>query len=549
MKSIIILPVNERNSLMRNGFAITCIAVLLNGAVDADITLKPGPAVIPCYDMYEITLESDSPVKDNPFTDIEVHAVFTPEGSSPIEVDGFCDEQEGRCFRVRFCPSLAETKYTFVLTTNLADHKKYSGSFQTTKPEGMEPVIVNPDKPRHFQFASSGKPFYHMGLTAYHLLDPSNDDRQIEELLDYCVRYGFNKVRFLLTGYPRDNDTRSPNEYKIEGDPWKLPNYGAPPGQVNPLPAWLGKPHAYDFTRFNVAYWQKADRAIEAMRDRGIVATCIVTIEKQGLPKEYGIFTKHEKRLYRYAVARLAAFSNAWWDLGNEHNEYRKPDWAPTMGDLMKRWDPYDRPRSAHAYAEWLYGDQSWADYIITQQYGNCSEVNQWVLKYRHIAKPYINEEYGYEGILNEPKHGMNTNWVRKCHWSIALAGGYATYGDWTAGTPFYTGQIGQGKAPAQLRYLRQTFESLPYPLMEPYNELVGKNAFCLAKEGEVYLVYIPDGKETVLRTTPATPGYKVTWINPRTGRQINPRKTATETITLRPPSIDDWAAIIRINL
>jgi len=219
------------------------------------------------------------------------------------------------------------------------------------------------------------------------------------------------------------------------------------------------------------------------------------------------------------------------------------------MGNLVKKWDPYDRPCSAHAHAEWLYGDQSWADYIITQQYGNCSQVNQWVLKYRHIPKPYVNEEYGYEGVLDEPKHGLNADWVRKCHWSIAVAGGYATYGDWTAGTPFYTGQIGQGKAPAQLRYLRETFESIPFPLMKPNNELIGKDAFCLAKEGEIYLVYIPDGKVTVLHVGPTTRGYTVTWINPRNGRHRNPQKTKNDKISLCPPTPDDWVAIIKSNL
>jgi hypothetical protein len=83
---------------------------------------------------------------------------------------------------------------------------------------------------------------------------------------------------------------------------------------------------------------------------------------------------------------------------------------------------------------------------------------------------------------------------------------------------------------------------------MTPHNELVGKNAFCLAKEGDIYLVYIPDGKETVLHAHPTKQGYKVTWINPRSGRQINPRKAMNETITLRPPSIDDWATIIKSN-
>jgi hypothetical protein len=284
------------------------------------------------------------------------------------------------------------------------------------------------------------------------------------------------------------------------------------------------------------------------MRDRGIVATCIVTIEKQNLPREYGTLSEHEKRLYRYAVARLAAFSNVWWDLGNEHNEYRKPDWAAKMGDLVKKWDPYDRLCSAHAHADWLYGDQTWADFIITQQYGNCAEVNQWALKYRHIAKPYVNEEYGYEGVLEKPSHGQNADWVRKCHWSIAMAGGYATYGDWTYGSPFYTGNVGQGKAPAQLHHLRETFESIPYSLMEPHNELVGTGAFCLAKEGEVYLVYLPDGKETILHTKQAARSYTITWINPRTGKHTSSVETLKDKIVLRGPSSGDWAVIVKVE-
>lgn len=535
---------------MRKRFVIicACIVVLSTGLVQAVITIKPGPSTIPCFDIYEIIVQLDPPPECNPFTDVKVSATFAPQGGSPVEVDGFCDDQGGRCFRVRFCPSLAATEYRFSLKTSIAADKEYKGSFETTQPQGMEPVIVNPEKPKHFQFALSRQPFYHMGLTAYHLLDPSNNEQQIEELLDYCIRYGFNKVRFLLTGYPRDTDTRNKSEYKFDGDPWKLPNYGAPPGQVNPLPAWLGKPHEYDFTRFNVAYWQKVDRVVQAMRGRGIVATCIITIEKQNLPGEYGAFTEHEKRLYRYAVARLAAFSNVWWDLGNEHNEYRKPSWAPTMGHLVKEWDPYDRLCSAHGYADWTYGNQPWADYIITQQYGNCAEVNEWVLKYREIAKPYVNEEYGYEGKLDKPSHGQNSSWVRKCHWSIAMAGGYATYGDWSPGTAFYTGHIGEGKAPAQLRHLGKTFESIPYPLMEPHNELVGKGAFCLAKEGEVYLVYLADVRETVLQVKPCPQGYTVTWINPRTGKHTSPVRTAEDKIILRTPSSNDWAAIICSN-
>jgi len=178
---------------MRYAFVIlfACLTLLSIQTASAGITVKPGPQVIPCFDIYEIMVEPDSTLEGNPFIDVRLGATFTPQGGSPIEVDGFCDDQKGHCFRIRFCPSLADTEYKFSLTTNIDTDKKYIGSFRTTRPKGMQPVIVNPENPKHFQFALSRRPFYHMGLTAYHLLDPSNDDKQIEGLLNYCVRHGY----------------------------------------------------------------------------------------------------------------------------------------------------------------------------------------------------------------------------------------------------------------------------------------------------------------------------------------------------------------------
>jgi len=522
------------------------------GALNAAGAAELGPATIPCFGLYEASVEVNPALTGNPFTDVEVQAVFTPDGGAPIEVEGFCDESAGRVFRVRFCPAIAGTRYTFALTTNALPGQTFSGSFRTTAPEGMEPVIVDPEHPKHFVSAGSGRPFHHLGLTAYHLLDPSHTDADIEAVLDYCVQHGFNKVRFLLTGYPRDNDTRVPGhpsyrpaEQWTTGDPWRLPNYGAPPGGLSPLPAWLGEAQAYDFTRPNVAYWQRVDRAVAAMRERGIVATCIFTIEKQDLPMEYGALTDAELLLYRYAVARLAAYSNVWWDLGNEHNEYRSPEWAAEMGARVKAWDPYDRLCSAHAYAEWVYGDQPWADFIVAQQYGTPAEVNAWALKYAEIPKPYVNEEYGYEGGRDEPGHGMNADWVRRCHWAIALAGGHATYGDWSAGTPFYTGTVGAGQAPAQLRHLREVLEAITFATMTPNNALVGENALCLASAGEAYLVYLPDGGETTLRLRPAAGGYVLTWIDPRTGDRAASRTVQGESVALTAPGAGDWTALL----
>ncbi len=166
------------------------------------------------------------------------------------------------------------------------------------------------------------------------------------------------------------------------------------------------------------------------MRERGIVATCILTIEKQNLPLEYGSLSDAEYRLYKYAVARLAAFDNVGWDLGNEHNEFRDVEWGNAMGAFIKAIDPFNRLTSAHAYANFLYPYAEWADFIITQHYGDEKTVHDWTLKHYSLPKPYINEEYGYEGGVDKPGHAQNSDWVRRTHWSIAMAGGYASYGD-----------------------------------------------------------------------------------------------------------------------
>ena len=207
---------------MRRSVPLLCasLVVLWAGCAATGVRVTPGPAVVPCFDIYEIALQVDPPSEGNPFTDVQVAATFTPAAGSPIRVDGFCDDQDGRCFRVRFCPALPGMGYRYSLTVSTLPGLRYEGAFRTSQPAGMEPVVVNPERPKHFQFALSRKLFYHAGLTAYHLLDPSNDDRQIEELLDYCVQNGFNKVRFLLTGYPRDTDTRDKSEYETEGDLW-----------------------------------------------------------------------------------------------------------------------------------------------------------------------------------------------------------------------------------------------------------------------------------------------------------------------------------------
>jgi len=498
------------------------LAVAASGSVKVTIE---APTTVPCFDPAEFTVRVEQPPFKNPFTEAEVTAVFTASNTPPITVPGFADSEDGSTFRLRFAPSQPGAIYPYELRLRGGGlDERFRGTLRCTPSQRPGPVIAAPQHPRHFIYAGSGRPFYHLGYTAYHLLDPSNDDAQIAATIDYCAKHGFNKIRFLLAGYPRDFDQRTSGdvEYGVVAQAMQAPNYGARPGQVNPLPAWAGKPHAYDFTRFNVRHWQRVDDAIRRMRERGIVATCIFTIEKQDLPKEYGRLTGHEHRFYRYAIARLAAFDNVWWDLGNEHNEFRDVAWGNIMGQFVKETDPYDRLTSAHAYAEFPYAKSAWADFIITQQYGDCRAVHDWVLRYQATPKPYVNEEYGYEFNADKPGHGQNADWTRRCHWSIAMAGGYATYGDWSGGVAyFYMGEPGPGKAAPQLTHLRSFFEGLPFQDLAPRDDLI-KPGFCLAKPGELYVAYLPEGGPCELDLRGVSGTFEVTWYDVRTGRSAD---------------------------
>ena len=230
-------------------FAVQCCIAGQDTALEA-------PASVPRFDLAEFVLKLERVPRGKPFTDIALDGEFIVSDAPPVKVGGFCDAQDGRVFRLRFCPDRAGAVYRYRLELRGGGlNRSFTGELRCEPSNRPGPVVVDPQHPRHFMRAGTRGSFYHLGFTAYHLLDPSNDDAQVEETIRYAAGLGFNKIRFLLTGYPRDSDQRTSQdaEHGVP-DPWRAPNYGAKPGQVNPLPAWLGAPHAYDFTRLNVAH-------------------------------------------------------------------------------------------------------------------------------------------------------------------------------------------------------------------------------------------------------------------------------------------------------
>lgn len=498
------------------------------------------------FEVFEQTFEC-SRSEGNPFLDTRLTVHFEHAGGGKVEAPGFFDGdgrggQEGKIFKVRFCPSRLGRWHYRTVSNDPSMNGKH-GSFDCVESKQPGPVVAANQNPRHFVYSNSGANYYLLGFTAYHLLDPTHTEKDIQKTIDYCADNGYNRIRFLLAGYPRDRQPTSGRPG--ERDPWRLPNYGAPTGSVNPILPWLGEQGALDFSRFRLEYWHKVDRVVRAMAERGVQACCIFTIEKQNLPDEIGALTEAEKQFYRYTAARLSAFPNVWWDFGNEHVEYRDRQWAPAIAEVVRQADPYRRLSSVHGYEEWHYGDAAWADFIITQHYGSPQQLYDWTLKYASIPKPYVNEEYGYEGTGDNYGHLQDAVRTRQCHWAIAMAGGYASYGDWTQDAPFYVGTVGKGVAATQLRHLRAFFERIPYPTLQPREQLISKGF--AATDGRNWIAgYLPEGGEFELDLQGINGPFFLQFFNPRTGAFAAPTVVEGGTrLTKRTPDSQDWALLI----
>jgi hypothetical protein len=100
--------------------------------------------------------------------------------------------------------------------------------------------------------------------------------------------------------------------------------------------------------------------------------------------------------------------------------------------------------------------------------------------------------------------------------------------------------------------------EEIPFWDMSNADALVGNpehtnERYCLARPGEVYLVYLPEGGSTQLDLREASGAFEVRWFDPRNGgepaRGTVTRVSGGEGVSLGDPPRDageDWLAVVR---
>ena len=289
-----------------------------------------------------------------------------------------------------------------------------------------------------------------------------------------------------------------------------------------------------------------------------------------------------QRRLYyRELVARFGHHLAITWNLGEENTN--TDDERKAFSRYIHELDPYDHAVVVHTFPgkydevyEPLLGYR-WFDGVSLQTNDTRKQTLRWLERSAASGRKWIVclDEIGpaHTGVkpdADDPGHDE----VRKRHlWGNLMAGGSGV--EWYFGYKFPHNDLNceDWRSRDHLwdltRYALDFFhQHLPFHQMQAADSLSSNpNDYCLAKPGEVYAVYLPDGGTTSLDLGDSKATFDVTWYNPRSGGlpsvghgNAPPNGRAAGSIRSitgpgekplgRPPADpdDDWVVLVRVR-
>ncbi len=405
-------------------------------AAPSQVNFTRSAREVDTYDFVEIILQVENLDAANPFTDVSVTGEFARSGSEPLQVDGFCDSADGSLFRIRFMPA-QPGDYSYAVQYKQGDTVgEHEGSFRARKGNRRGLIRVDNEHPWHFVWEGTGEHYFWNGTTTYWLMGWDNE--QIRKNIDRLHSLKVNRLRVAICGRVKSGRAWYENvfptdRFKFLLNPWLAER---PDNVENP---------GCDVTRFNLPYWQKIERMLRYAREKDMVISIIFYVDgrRPGVDPfgQQRMGGEDEQRYYKYAVARLAPFSNVMWDVSNEYRLFRDDAWAEKMGAFIKKYDPYDHLTSTHGHGDFRFRTSPWADFAMYQNWDEHGGYAYMLRNRQQQAKsgrpiPQVNEEYGYEdhypvgwgGNRKAPARSADNR--RRLAWGLYMAGCYQTTGE-----------------------------------------------------------------------------------------------------------------------
>lgn len=299
-----------------------------------------------------------------------------------------------------------------------------------------------------------------------------------------------------------------------------------------------------------------------------------------------------ERKLYcRELTARFAHELALNWNLGEENTQ--SPAQQRAMAQYLHDTDPYRHHIVIHTYPDWqdrvyseLIGPRSLLTGASLQNHWRQAHQRtlKWVTESTRAGRPWVvaNDEQNPAELGVPPDPGYASfdgraiengtklytlHDIRKlCLWGTLMAGG--------AGVEYYFGyKLPQNDLACEdwrsrdrswdfCRIALEFFPANHIPFWEMHNadDLIGNpdhnnDRFCLAKPGEIYLVYLPSGSSTQLDLTGAIGTFRIAWYNPRTGGPLADGSVLSvvggSKVSLGSSPSDateDWLAVVKVS-
>lgn len=545
----------------RRALGLLCLASgILASPIQASptkVSFTQASANIEAYDLLEITAAVEHPDVRNPFVDATLDGTFArSDGTDKHEVSGFCDSDDGGVFRIRFMPS-TPGDYTFSLAYRQgAFEATQSGVFRVSEGHRSGPIRIDPKYPWHFIWEGSGIHYFFNGTTAYFLVG-WKDEHIIQYSIDRLHRLKVNRLRVTIAGREDlffGEPVMNGDNFTMFPTPWPAKH---PDEMLHP---------DFDYSRFYLDYWRKFDRTLRYARDRDMIISLVLDMNDNKVHPVAGSDDEH--RYIRYAISRFGAFSNITWDMGDDLDRFRSDEWTHETGTLVKKWDPYKHLASSHPVVD-THQDRTseWFDFCSFQDWNRSQHA--YILKQRAAQEklgriiPQTNEEYGYEDhypMWAPPPDGESADTLRRCAWDIYMAGGYQTAGESAKrGTNVWPdtggGWLNGRGDDTQVMFVGfghifDFFTSFDWWRTNPHDELVSSGAYCLAKLGEIYAVYLPnrptlpERQSVTIHLESGT--YRAHWFSATTGEIIPlPPINGPEWTSPQAPDRSDWAMLL----
>lgn len=439
-----------------------------------------------------------------------------PEGRS-IEVPGFHDG--GNRWVVRVSPP-ASGRWTWETVSNQMALSGRSGTIEVAPNDDSGrhgPVVVDPGHPQRFGHAD-GTPYFALAFECDWLFALDADDPDgiplTKQLVDQIAENGFNQI--VMNVYAYDVPWGKDDSLRPEHDFARPASY--PFGGTNEEP---------DFSRLNVDFFQRFDRVMRYLDEKGIVSHLMIYVwnKKVSWPDMY---SGADNEYFDYVVARYQAFPNVVWDVSKEALTYGRcdEDYIHERIERLRRRDGHRRLVTVHDYGYNARHPEK-VDFISVQNWASGTWHQMDRIRRKHPDKPVLNVEHGgYESSPYEVFTGDYTDPVvcLERNYEAVFAGVYSTY-YWQATSWYVVVPDPMGLPDAErphfeyYRHLASLFSRYDYSRLEPATDL-SSSGYALSNGSDLFLIYVPSQNHSfhaTLKPDVAARG-RASWFSPLTG-------------------------------